>query len=84
MQEELGYPRAGSGGWNTCSSRGPGPSPRGSRDHLADLAAVVGRRHSSEMDESRYYTDRDGRERIRLIRSGTVAPAPGQGQWEAG
>lgn len=53
-------------------------------DHLSDLPPVAGRRHSSEMDESRYYTDSDGRERIRLVRSGTVAPIPMQSQWQAG
>lgn len=79
MQEELGCSRAGSGVWNTYPSRGPRPPPRGSRDHLSDLPPVADRRHSSEMDESRYYTDSDGRERIRLVRSGTVAPV----RWEA-
>ncbi|KAE9974096.1 hypothetical protein EG328_004028 [Venturia inaequalis] len=76
IQEDSRNPRERSGDWNTYTSRGPGPSPRDPRDHLSDLPPDFGRRHSGEMDESQYYTDGEGRERIRLVRSGTVAPIP--------
>lgn len=83
MHEDLGSQHTSSGNWNSYPIRGSRSSPRGSRDQLSELPPVVGRRHSSEMDEGRYYTDSDGRERIRLVRSGSTAPISDQSQqWQ--
>jgi hypothetical protein len=78
VQDNPGSQRTSSGNWNSYPNRGSGPSPRGLRDQISELPPVVGRRRSNEMDEGRYYIDNDGRERIRLVRSGSAVPIHGQ------
>lgn len=65
------------------SWRGPPPIPGGSGASISGLPPSGGRRRSNEMEEGRYYLDSDGKERIRLSRSGSAAVIPGQSQWRA-
>jgi hypothetical protein len=94
MQDDLGHSRTSSGDWlnhphrserDQLSDLSPrrrsneGPLHRSERDQLSDLPPpIMGRRRSSEMDEGRYYVDSDGRERVRLMRSGSAAPVYGR------